>query len=86
MRLVDPLKFEVDLPQYKGDIFVAVISDLREHGFRLHDVYQQQKKSLNTSFDIVQPGRYCIVHTTLTMIIYSYYDNKMLFVESMIFV
>ena len=40
---VDPLKFEVDLPQYKDDIFVAVISDLRADGFRLHEVYRQQK-------------------------------------------
>ena len=54
--LVDPLKFEVDLPAYRELIFVAVIS---EHGdvFVLHEVYQQQKRGLNTSFDIVQPGR-----------------------------
>lgn len=48
----------MDLPQYKDDVFIAVISDLRENGFRLHEVYQQQKKPLNTSFDFVQPGRY----------------------------
>lgn len=59
--LVDPLKFEVDLPQYKDDVFVAVISDLRENGFRLHDVYQQQQKPLNTSFDFVQPRRYIMI-------------------------
>ena len=54
--LVDPLKFEVDLPAYGELVFVAVIS---EHSglFVLHEVYQQQKRGLNTSFDIVQPGR-----------------------------
>ena len=56
--LIDPLKFEVYLPQYKDDVFVAAISDLKENGFRLLEVYQQQKKPLNTSFDFVQPGRY----------------------------
>ena len=56
--LVDPLKFEIDLPQYKDDVFVAVISDLKENGFRLLEVYQQQKRSLNTAFDCIQPGRY----------------------------
>lgn len=80
MWLVDPLKFEVDLPQYKDDIFVAVISDLGEHGFRLHDVYQQQKKSLNTSFDFVQPGRYYIIlipsMCPIPMILYRKYDFR----------
>lgn len=54
--LVDPLKFEVDLPAYGELVFVAVIS---EHGdvFVLHEVYQQQK-GLNTSFDVVQPKRW----------------------------
>jgi hypothetical protein len=52
----------VDLPQYKYDVFVAIISDLKENGFRLLEVYQQQKKSLNTSFDFVQPGRYNILN------------------------
>lgn len=56
--LVDPLKFEIDLPEYKDDVFVAAISDLKENGFQLLEVYQQQKRSLTTSFDFVQPGRY----------------------------
>jgi hypothetical protein len=60
--LVDPLKFEVDLPQYKDNVFVAAISDLKENGFHLLEVYQQQNsKPLNTSFDFVQPGRYTIL-------------------------
>ena len=55
--LVDPLKFEMNLPEYGELVFVAVISEVRDV-FVLHEVYQQQKKPLNTSFDIVQPRRY----------------------------
>jgi hypothetical protein len=60
----------VDLPWYKDNVFVAVISDLKENGFERLEVYQQQKKALNTSFDFVQPGRYIaiIYYTTFSII------------------
>jgi hypothetical protein len=73
----------VDLPWYKDDVFVAAISDLQENGFRLLEVYQQQKKSLNTSFDFVQPGRYiAIIPLYMPKMILIFRNN---YVESMTF-
>ena len=59
--LVDPLKFVVDLPAHRGVVYVAVVSQDQDGKFELHDVYQQQKKQLRTTFDIVQPQRYIML-------------------------